>query len=45
MNVPFDLYYTGLIGNIIMFSVAFMVAVFLMDQKKNLKNLTIWDMD
>jgi len=45
LNVPFDLYYTGLIGNIIMFAVAFIAAVLLMDQKKNLKNLTIWNMD
>lgn len=45
MNVPFDLYYTGLIGNIIMFAVAFIAAVLLIDQKKNLKNLTIWNMD
>jgi SSS family solute:Na+ symporter len=43
LHTPFDLYYTGLIGNIIMFAVSFTVAVLLVDQRKNLKNLTIWN--
>jgi len=43
IHVPFDLYYTGIIGNMIMFAVAMLAAILLMDQKKNLKNLTIWN--
>lgn len=43
LHTPFDLYYTGLIGNIIMFAVSFTAAVLLVDQRKNLKNLTIWN--
>ena len=43
MQVPFDLYYTGFIGNIVMFAIAVAAAVMLTDKKKNLKNLTIWD--
>jgi SSS family solute:Na+ symporter len=34
MHVPFDLYYTGLIGNIIMFTIAIIVAIILTDKKK-----------
>ncbi len=44
MQVPFDLYYTGLIGNIVMFTIAIVVAVMLTDNRKKLKNLTIWDL-
>jgi SSS family solute:Na+ symporter len=43
MHVPFDLYYTGLIGNIVMFAMAMIAAVLLTDNKRNLKNLTIWN--
>lgn len=41
----FDLYYTGLIGNIIMFVVGFVVAAMLSKHKRELRNLTVWDMD
>ena len=41
--MPFDLYYTGFIGNIVMFAIAVAAAIMLTDKKKNLKNLTIWD--
>jgi len=43
MHAPFDLYYTGLIGNIVMFAIALIAAVLLTDNKRNLKNLTIWN--
>ena len=43
LSVPFDLYYTGLIGNIIMFALAVVAAIMLSDRRKILKNLTIWD--
>ncbi|MBC8215528.1 MAG: sodium/solute symporter [Candidatus Marinimicrobia bacterium] len=43
LQVPFDLYYTGLIGNIVMFALAVVAAVMLSDRRKKLKNLTVWD--
>ncbi|HIA90750.1 MAG TPA: sodium:solute symporter [Candidatus Marinimicrobia bacterium] len=43
MHAPFDLYYTGLIGNIVMFAIALIAAVLLTDNKRNLKNLTVWN--
>ena len=42
MSVPFDLYYTGFIGNIIMFAVIFATASLLSKRKSVLKNLTVW---
>lgn len=45
LQVPFDLYYTGLIGNILMFSLAIVAAMLLTDHKRNLKNLTVWNTD
>jgi len=43
LQVPFDLYYTGLMGNILMFSIAIVAAVLLTDNRNNLTNLTVWD--
>jgi SSS family solute:Na+ symporter len=42
LQAPFDLYYTGIIGQIVMFAGIFVAAVLFSDSKKNLKNLTIW---
>ncbi len=42
MNVPFDLYYTGLIGNILMLALTILIAILLSDHRKNLKKLTLW---
>jgi len=42
LSLPFDLYYTGFIGNIIMFATIFMIASLLSKDKKDLKNLTVW---
>ncbi|WP_432799825.1 sodium:solute symporter [Poriferisphaera sp. WC338] len=41
--VPFDLYYTGMIGNAIMFF-AGVLAGSILSTKKNLTNLTVWDL-
>lgn len=35
LHIPFDLYYTGLIGNIIMFAIAIIAAILLMEKKRN----------
>jgi len=45
LSVPFDLYYTGLIGNVVMFAVGFLVGTLLPKKKRNLKNLTVWQQD
>ena len=45
LSLPFDLYYTGFIGNIIMFATIFMIASLLSKGKKELKNLTVWTQD
>lgn len=42
---PFDLYYTGLIGNLLMFAVGFLLGSLLPKQNRNLQNLTVWDQD
>ncbi|WP_432800414.1 sodium:solute symporter [Poriferisphaera sp. WC338] len=42
--VPFDLYYTGMLGNIIMFILGFIVGSVL-GTKKDLTNLTVWDLE
>lgn len=42
MNAPFDLYYTGFIGNIIMFAAIFMAASLISKGKRKLTNLTVW---
>ena len=45
LQVPFDLYYTGMISNLVMFGVGFLVGSLLPRKKKNLTNLTVWDQD
>ncbi len=40
---PFDLYYTGLIGNLIMFALGFLLGSVLPSRRRNLGNLTVWD--
>lgn len=42
---PFDLYYTGIIGNLVMFAVGFLLGTFLPRRKRDLRNLTVWDQD
>jgi SSS family solute:Na+ symporter len=44
LHAPFDLYYTVIIGNIIMFGVGFGLSL-LLPGKRDLKNLTVWDQD
>lgn len=43
LRVPFDLYYTGLIGNVLMFAAAFLAAMLLVEKRRDLENLTVWD--
>ena len=42
LHVPFDLYYTGIIGNFLLFLIGFTVGTLLSDSKRDLHNLTIW---
>jgi solute:Na+ symporter, SSS family len=42
MSFPFDLYYTSIVGNVIMFFVGFLFAVLLKSKKRDLSNLTVW---
>ena len=42
LQAPFDLYYTGILGQIVMFAGIFVAAVLFSDSKNNLNNLTIW---
>ncbi|MBN1346996.1 MAG: sodium:solute symporter [Phycisphaerae bacterium] len=44
-HVPFDLYYTGLIGNIISFAVGFLIGSLFPAKPRSLTNLTVWDQD
>ena len=45
LSFPFDLYYTGLIGNVVMFAVGFLLGSILPRRKRDLRNLTVWDQD
>jgi len=47
LTAPFDLYYTGMIGHIILFATAFLASalVFKSKDKKDLTNLTVWTKD
>ncbi len=47
LSVPFDLYYVGLFGHIILFVTAILSAIlfFKKDKKKDLTNLTVWTQD
>ena len=42
LSAPFDLYYTGLVGNLVMFAVGFTTGKLLFHNRKSLENLTIW---
>jgi solute:Na+ symporter, SSS family len=42
-SAPFDLYYTGFIGNLVMFVIGYVVATLLPRKDKDLKRLTVWD--
>jgi len=42
LTVPFDLYYTGVIGNIVMFVVGYIFGKTYFKNRKSLDNLTIW---
>jgi SSS family solute:Na+ symporter len=43
LHVPFDLYYTGLIGNVVMFAVSYLAGLALPGKPRNLAKLTVWD--
>jgi len=45
MSLPFDLYYTGIIGHVVMFISIFVAALLFLTRKKDLKNLTVWTQD
>jgi len=45
LSVPFDLYYTRIFGNLIMFVVGFLAASLLPKRERDLTNLTVWDQD
>ncbi|RLD09917.1 MAG: sodium:solute symporter, partial [Chlamydiae bacterium] len=42
LAVPFDLYYTGVIGNIVMFVIGYLFGKTYFKSRKSLDNLTIW---
>jgi SSS family solute:Na+ symporter len=41
----FDIYYTGLMGNVVMFTIGFALARVLPARQRDLKNLTVWTQD
>lgn len=45
LDVPFDLYYTIIIGNFVMFIVGFIAGTLLPKKKRDLTNLTVWTQD
>jgi len=42
LSVPFDLYYTGFVGNVIMFVLTYLVARFYLKNSNDLTGLTVW---
>jgi len=42
LTFPFDLYYTGIIGNLVMFAIGFLSGTLLPGKKRDLTNLTVW---
>ncbi len=42
ISVPFDLYYTGFVGNLIMFVMTYFVARFALKGQKDLSGVTVW---
>ena len=45
LRVPFDLYYTGFIGNLVMFLVGFGASFLFGPVSRSLRNLTVWQQD
>lgn len=45
LRVPFDLYYTIIIGNVVMFAIGFLAGMLLPEKKRDLTNLTVWKQD
>lgn len=47
LTAPFDLYYTGMIGHVLLFATAFLASVLIFKKKddKDLTNLTVWTQD
>lgn len=45
ISFPFDLYFTGLIGNVVMFAVGYLLGTVLTARTRDLGNLTVWDRD
>ncbi len=47
LTAPFDLYYTGMIGHVLLFATAFVASVLIFKKKdnKDLTNLTVWTQD
>ena len=43
LGAPFDLYYTTIVGNLLMFVCVLLVGPLLPRKKKDLTNLTVWD--
>ena len=44
-SVPFDLYYTSVVGNLVMFAIGYMIGLVVFPNERNLANLTIWTHD
>lgn len=45
LRAPFDLYYTAILGNLVMFAVGFLAAALLPARKRDLTNLTVYDQE
>lgn len=45
LSVPFDLYYTGIVGNFVMFVIGYMAALIFPGKKRDLTNFTVWTQD
>ena len=45
LQVPFDLYYVGIVGNFVMFIIGYIISLILPDKDKDLTNLTMWKQD
>jgi len=42
LSVPFDLYYTSVVGNMVMFIIGYLIGLLFFPNQKKLSNLTIW---
>ncbi len=45
LNIHFETYYTGVVGNIVMFAIGFTLAHVLPNRQRDLRNLTVWTQD